>query len=47
VQLFGGGMLNYDLLEEGRQEKEKLEEQLFTGASPGMGDNYPISFVIG
>ena len=47
VQLFGGGMLNYDLLQEGRQEKEKLQEQLFTRASPGMGDNYPISFVIG
>lgn len=47
VQLFGGGVLNYDLLEEGRQEKEKLEEQLFTGASPGMGDADPVLFLIG
>jgi len=47
VQLFGGGVLNYDLLEEGRTEKEKLEEQLYTGASPGMGDAEPTLFLIG
>jgi len=47
VQLFGGGVLNYDLLEEGRNEKEKLEEMLYTGASPGMGDAEPTLFLIG
>ena len=47
VQLFGGGVLNYDLLEEGRTEKERLEEQLYTGASPGMGDAEPTLFLIG
>ena len=47
VQLFGGGVLNYDLLEEGREEKAKLEEQLFSGASPGMGDAEPPLFLVG
>ncbi len=47
VQLFGGGVLNYDLLEEGRQEKEKLETQLYEGASPGMGDAEPVLFLVG
>jgi len=47
VQLFGGGVLNYDLLQEGREEKEKLEQQLFTGASPGMGDAEPPLFLVG
>jgi hypothetical protein len=47
VQLFGGGSLNYDLLQEGKEEKEKLETMLYTGASPGMGDNEPPLFLIG
>ena len=47
VQLFGGGVLNYDLLEEGRSEKEALEEKLYTGASPGLGDAEPTLFLIG
>mgnify|MGYP003148591147 FL=1 len=47
VQLFGGGVLNYDLLEEGRQEKEELENKLYSGASPGMGDAEPTLFLVG
>ncbi len=47
VQLFGGGALNYDLLTEGREEKKTLEDMLYTGASPGMGDAEPPLFLIG
>lgn len=47
VQLLGGGALNYDLLEEGRNEKAALEEQLYQGASPGLGDADPVMFFIG
>jgi len=45
VSLLGGGSFNYDLLEEGRQEKEKLEEELKTGAAPGW-DSDPCPFLI-
>ena len=45
VSLLGGGSFNYDLLEEGRQEKEKLEDELKTGASPGW-DGDPCPFLI-
>lgn len=47
VQLFGGGVLNYDMLQEGREEKAKLEEELYTGASPGLSDAEPPLFLIG
>ena len=47
VQLFGGGVLNYDMLQEGREEKEKLEQELYTGASPGFSDAEPPLFLIG
>tara|TARA_R110002051_G_scaffold159662_1_gene231156 strand:- start:3212 stop:4231 length:1020 start_codon:yes stop_codon:yes gene_type:complete len=47
VQLFGGGVLNYDMLEEGREEKAKLEEELYTGASPGLSDAEPVLFLVG
>jgi hypothetical protein len=45
VSLLGGGSFNYDLLEEGRQEKEKLEEEIKTGAAPGW-DSEPTCFII-
>ena len=38
---------NYDMLEEGRQEKEKLENELYTGSSPGLSDAEPALFLIG
>ncbi|NBW56607.1 hypothetical protein EBR43_02245 [bacterium] len=45
--LFGGGQINYnDLLSQGLNEKEKLEERLYTGA-PGLGDAAPPSFFVG
>ena len=47
VQLLGGGALNYDLLEEGRNEKAELEKQLYEGASPGLGDADPVMFFVG
>jgi hypothetical protein len=46
--LFGGGSINFnDLLSQGLEEKKKLEDQLFTGASPGMGDAMPPMFFVG
>ena len=47
VALLGGGALNYDMLQEGLTRKAELEEQLFTGASPGFGDNEPPMFFVG
>jgi hypothetical protein len=48
VALFGGGTLNYaDMLSQGQTEKDKLEEMMFTGASPGFGDAEPAMFFIG
>jgi len=48
VGLFGGGSINYNyLLEQGMREKEALEKQLFTGASPGFGDSEPPMFFVG
>ena len=37
--LFGGGLVNADMLSEGLAEKEKLEQMLYEGANPGMGDS--------
>ena len=46
--LFGGGVINYnDLLSQGLKEKDSLEQQLFTGASAGMGSSDPILFCVG
>ena len=45
--LFGGGTVNIDMLAQGLSEKEKLEERLFTGASPGFGDACPPAFFVG
>ena len=47
VNLLGGGTLNYDLLAEGKSEKEALETKLMTGASPGFGDADPVMFFVG
>lgn len=48
VQLFGGGVINYnDLLSQGLKEKETLEEKLYTGASAGFGDSDPVLFFMG
>lgn len=47
VSLLGGGALNYELLQEGITEKKELEQMLFAGASPGMGDNDPVCFFVG
>ncbi len=48
VQLFGGGVINYnDLLSQGLKEKDALEEKLFSGASAGFGDSEPPLFFMG
>lgn len=47
TQLFGGGVLNAAILEDGKREKEALEAQILTGASPGMGATDPVSFFVG
>ncbi len=47
AQLFGGTSLDTSLLQEGLQEKEKLETMLTTGASPGFGDAAPPMFFVG
>jgi len=47
LQLFGGQIFSTDLMTQGIQEKQKLEEQLFTGATPGMGSAEPTLFVVG
>ena len=44
--LFGGGLVNANMLEEGIQEKKELEEKLYTGA-PGLGDAEPPQFFVG
>ena len=47
VSLLGGGSLNYDLLNEGINEKKALEDMLLTGASAGFGDADPPMFYVG
>lgn len=47
VALLGGGSLNTDILNEGLQEKEKLEKMLLEGATPGFGDAAPPLFFVG
>ena len=44
--LFGGGLVNANMLEEGIQEKKDLEQRLYEGA-PGFGDNEPPMFFVG
>jgi hypothetical protein len=45
--LFGGGTINIDMLAQGLSEKEKLEERLYSGATPGLGDAAPPMFFLG
>ena len=48
VTLFGGGSLNStDLMSQGLDEREKLEQQLMTGSAPGQGDADPPLFFVG
>jgi len=44
--LFGGGLVNANMLEEGLSEKKELEDKLYTGA-PGLGDAEPPQFFVG
>lgn len=48
MPLFGGGSINFnDLLQQGISERDKLEDKLYTGATPGLGDADPIDFFVG
>jgi hypothetical protein len=48
MQLYGGGSINFnDLLSQGLEEKKTLEDRLYNGASPGLGDADPVSFFVG
>lgn len=48
ITLFGGQTFNAtDILTEGQNEKEKLENQLYEGSAPGMGDAAPPMFFVG
>ena len=48
TSLFGGGSINAsEFKSEGLTEKKALEDQLFTGASPGFGDAMPPMFFVG
>lgn len=43
--LFGGGSLNTSMLDQGIAEKASLEEALYTGSTPGFGqDSSPAAF---
>lgn len=45
TNLFGGGQLNSSLLDQGLNEKEKLENALLTGSTPGYDAEPPMFFV--
>jgi hypothetical protein len=46
--LFGGGSINFnDILSQGLEEKKTLEERLYTGAAPGLGNTSPAMFFVG
>lgn len=47
LPLFGGQVFSSDLMTQGIEDKRRLEEQLFTGATPGMGAAEPVMFLIG
>ena len=47
AQLFGGTSLDTSILQEGLQEKEKLEAMMLTGGSTGFGDGAPPMFFVG
>jgi hypothetical protein len=44
--MLGGGSLSTEILAEGKEEKEKLEERLYEG-TPGFGDADPPMFFVG
>ena len=46
TNLFGGGSINAEMLNEGINEKAALEEQMMTG-TPGFGDADPPLFFVG
>lgn len=45
VSLLGGGSFNYDLLQEGREEKLALEKALLEGSTPGWDTEPPCFFM--
>lgn len=45
--LFGGGRLNYELINKGEEEKAALESKLFEGAATAFGDGEPVPFLVG
>jgi hypothetical protein len=47
LPLFGGQVFSSDMMTQGTEEKKRLEEQLFTGAAPGMGAVEPVMFLVG
>tara|TARA_R110000744_G_scaffold10369_4_gene32301 strand:- start:10594 stop:11772 length:1179 start_codon:yes stop_codon:yes gene_type:complete len=48
TQLFGGGTINaQDMMSQGLQEKEKLEDMMMKGATSGFGDSEPPIFMVG
>jgi len=47
AQLFGGTSLDTSILQEGTQEKEKLEQMMLTGSTTGFGDGAPPMFFVG
>ena len=47
VTLIGGGNLNYELLQEGIEDKARLEAMLLEGATAGFGDSDPPLFIVG
>jgi small nuclear ribonucleoprotein (snRNP)-like protein len=47
MPLFGGQVFSSDIMTQGIEEKRRLEEQLYTGAAPGMGAVEPVMFIVG
>lgn len=47
LPLFGGQVFSSDMMTQGAEDKKRLEEQLFTGAAPGMGAVEPVMFLVG
>jgi hypothetical protein len=47
MPLFGGQVFSSDIMTQGMEEKKRLEEQLYTGATPGMGAVEPVMFIVG
>lgn len=47
MPLFGGQVFSSDIMTQGMEEKKRLEEQLYTGAAPGIGAVEPVMFIVG